>query len=215
MGLVSFGVPDKEAEYLKELLELDVFVEGGTYQGGTAKKMSGKFSKVITIEKSDVMFAKAKEVLNNYPNVTMLKGDTREHLPSVLDSSNNILFWLDAHWSGGETYGQGDECPLIEELEIIFDSDVSSVILIDDARCFLVPPPLPHDYTSWPTLVEIIRVMPKNWELVVHEDVIYLLPGKISDAFKIFLQKAITEKYNKKVGFIQRVLEKVLKKMAV
>lgn len=209
MGLVNFGVPEKEAEYLKEILKLDVFVEGGTYEGGTAKKMSNMFSKVVTIEKSDVMYTKAKEILNNYSNVTMLKGDTRENLRNVLESNNNILLWLDAHWSGGETYGKGDECPLVEELEIIFDYDKNQVVLIDDARCFLAPPPSPHDYKNWPTLLDIVSVMPENWGLVVHEDVIYLFPEKISKEFKTFLQKTITEKYNKKAGFLLRVFKKI------
>lgn len=38
MGLVNFGIPDRETEYLKSALNLNVFVEGGTYRGGTAKR---------------------------------------------------------------------------------------------------------------------------------------------------------------------------------
>ena len=48
-------------EYLKSALNLNVFVEGGTYRGGTAQKMSHTFNKVITIEKSDAMYKQAKE----------------------------------------------------------------------------------------------------------------------------------------------------------
>ncbi len=210
MGSVNFGVPEKEAEYLKKILNLEVFVEGGTYHGGTAKKMSENFSKVLTIEKSDEMFTKAKKNLKDIPNITMLKGDTRDYLQKVLEGNNNILFWLDAHWSGGETYGQDDECPLIEELEIIFNSSNNHVILIDDARCFLKPPPLPHKYENWPTLVEIVKSIPENWELVVHEDVIYIFPEKISNGFKTFMQKIITNKANKKTGIIQRLIKRVV-----
>ena len=63
MGLINFGVPEKETEFLKSNMKLDVFVEGGTYKGGTAKSMSEKFRNVYTIEKSDVMFEIAKENL--------------------------------------------------------------------------------------------------------------------------------------------------------
>ena len=38
MGLVNFGVPEKETEYLKNRMKLDLFVEGGTYKGETAKR---------------------------------------------------------------------------------------------------------------------------------------------------------------------------------
>lgn len=209
MGLVNFGVPEKEVEYLKGVLELDVFVEGGTYKGGTAKNMSNKFRKVFTIEKSAVMYEEAKKGLKDFVNVTTLKGDTRDHLHSVLHGNNNILFWLDAHWSGGDTYGEGDECPLIEELKIIFSFDKNHVVLIDDARCFLAPPPLPHDYKNWPSLGDILRVTPKSWELVVHMDVIYLFPEKISDEFKATLQEKVTKNNNKKSSFLQRLLKRV------
>ena len=39
MGLVNFSVPEIEVEYLRSNLNLDVFVEGGTYKGDTAKNM--------------------------------------------------------------------------------------------------------------------------------------------------------------------------------
>ena len=190
MGLVRFGVPDEEAEFLQNNLKLDVFVEGGTYRGETSKSMSGKFRKVYTVEKSSVMFDIAKKNLNRIDNITMLMGDTREYLHQILKENDNILFWLDAHWSGGETYGEDDECPLIEELRIIFKHDQNHVVLIDDARLFLAPPPSPHDYKKWPSLSNVLEVLPKDWELVVFEDVIYLFPkniNKIGIIFKNFI----------------------------
>ncbi len=210
MGLINFGVPEKETEYFKESLKLDVFVEGGTYKGETAKSMSGKFRKVYTIEKSDAMFDIAKENLKNIENITMLKGDTREHLHSILENNDNLLFWLDAHWSGGETYGEEDECPLIEELEIIFEYNKNYVILIDDARLFLAPPPYPHKFENWQTLTDIMKVIPNDWELIEFEDVLYLFPEKINYEFKLFLQNIITSALKKnKQTFLQKILSKI------
>ena len=194
MGLVNFGVPEKEVEFLKENMKLDILVEGGTYKGGTAKSMSKKFRKVYTIEKSDTMFEIARGNLKDTKNVTMLKGDTREHLQSILENNDNILYWLDAHWSGGDTYGEEDECPLIEELEIIFQYSKNHVILIDDARLFLAPPPSPHKIENWPSLTDILQVLPMNWELLEFEDVIYLFPKKIGIEFKVFMQKNTTDR---------------------
>ena len=211
MGLINFGVPKKEVEYLKKNMKLDVFVEGGTYKGGTAKSMSGKFKKVYTIEKSDVMYDIAKENLKDSPNITMLKGDTREHLHNILKDNDNLIFWLDAHWSGGDTYGEEDECPLIEELEIIFQyPSKNQVILIDDARLFMAPPPLPHKFQNWQTLVDIVKVMPREWDLIEYEDVIYLFPLAIADKFKEFLQIEITDKLEKnKTSLFQKVIQKL------
>ena len=195
MGLINFGVPQKETEFLKKSLGLDVFVEGGTYKGGTAKKMSETFRKVYTIEKSDAMFDIAKENLKDISNVTMLKGDTREHLSKILDNNDNIIFWLDAHWSGGDTYGEEDECPLIEELEIIFEYSKNYVILIDDARLFLAPPPYPHKFQNWPSLKEIMNVLPMNKEITVFEDVIYIYNTNDNKNIKLFLQEEVTNRW--------------------
>jgi hypothetical protein len=140
----------------------------------------------------------------------MLKGDTREHLDSIMKNNDNLLFWLDAHWSGGETYGKEDECPLIEELEIIFKYDKNCIILIDDARLFLAPPPKPHNFKNWQSLIDIVNVLPTNWDLIEYEDVIYLFPKTISIDFKEFIQDDITDKMNKqKYSFIQKILKKL------
>lgn len=213
MGLVNVGAPEKEVDFLMKIMELDVFVEGGTYLGNTARSMSAKFRKVYTIEKSDVIFSKAKQNLKNIPNITMIKGDTRDHLKDIVKNNNNILFWLDAHWSTGDTYGAEDECPLIEELKIIFEYPKNYAILIDDARYFLAPPPYPHNFKSWPSMKDIFNTMPQNWSFIAYEDVIYLYPSKIEESLKDFIQKDITEKLvckNKKISsFFQRVFKKM------
>lgn len=136
--------------------------------------MSHKFKKVYTIEKSDIMYQKAQENINNITNVILLKGDSREHLPNILDKNENILFWLDAHWSGGDTHGKDDECPLMEELKIIFSYSKNYVIFIDDARLFLAPPPYPHNFRNWPSIKEIVNLIPYGKEITIFEDVIYI-----------------------------------------
>ena len=210
MGLINFGVPEEEIEFLKHIMKLDVFVEGGTYKGGTAKSMGEKFRKIFTIEKSDIMFEIAKENLKDTNNITLLKGDTREHLDSIIGNNENILFWLDAHWSGGDTYGEEDECPLIEELNIIFKYNKNYVILIDDARLFLAPPPYPHNFNNWQSLTDIMKAIPKSWELIEFEDVIYLFPKEINNEFKSFLQNIVTkQQQNNKNSLLQRIFNKL------
>jgi hypothetical protein len=210
MGSVHFGAPEREILYLIKAMRLSVFFEGGTYKGGTALRASRMVDKVITVERSEVIFAIAQSAIGDVKNISMLKGDTRTHLQSVLQSNDNILFWLDAHWSGGETYGEADECPLLDELRIIFSNPKNYVILIDDARLFLAPPPQPHRLDDWPTITEIVQALPADWDLLVHDDVIYLLPAKISRAFREFVQEEVTEKwqeFSRAPSFIRKMLK--------
>ncbi|WP_052813147.1 hypothetical protein [Desulfonatronum thioautotrophicum] len=194
MGIINFGVPFDFVDFLKEKLGLQVFAEGGTFKGGTANKMSNIFKKVYTIEKSNVMFDISTQNLSSKDNVILLKGDTRYHLKQILNDNDNILFWLDAHWSGGDTYGQEDECPLLEELDLIFKcTEKNYVVLIDDARLFLAPPPLPHDFSKWPTIQDIIHVIPSNFKVTILDDVMYVYPNKINHDFKHLAQQKATE----------------------
>ena len=49
------------------------------------------------------------------------------------------LFWLDAHYSGGETaHSKNKATPIQDELNKILSSEYDNVILIDDARFFWV-----------------------------------------------------------------------------
>lgn len=217
MGQHKMGIPEAEAEFIKKAFDLDTFVEGGTFKGETSKAMSSQFSKVYTIENSDYCYAIAKENLSNYSNVELLKGDTRTHLKSIVKDNDNMLFWLDAHWSGGETYGEEDECPLIEELKIIYDSKKHFVILIDDARLFAAPPPSPHKIEHWPTISDISRSIPKDWDVLIYEDVFYLLDGKNPKThdFKEYLQsKIIHKKPQSTIESLTDNIQKRVKKIA-
>jgi hypothetical protein len=46
------------------------------------------------------------------------------------------LFWLDGHYSGGETARGAQGSPIIAELETVFSRKLDDVVLIDDIRCF-------------------------------------------------------------------------------
>jgi len=196
MGIVNFGVPTEQVKWFKKAFKLNTFIEGGTYVGRTAKEMAQSFEKVYTIEKSEKMYLIAQNKLRKCKNVTLLKGDTREYFDEILDKNDNLLFWLDAHWSGGDTYGEDDECPLMEELKIIFRYNKNFVILIDDARLFLSPPPLPHKVHKWPTYDDIIRFLPQNWRTMVYDDVIYVYPNKIFDEFNFHMQSVAKKSSN-------------------
>lgn len=186
MGVVDKGIPIEIAKYLKNKMNLKIAVEGGTFIGSTAMALSKIFSKVYTIENSDQMFIQASRNIFGIENIKLLKGDTRTHLPKILELEDEILFWLDAHWSGGQTYGEKDECPLIDELKIIFKSNKICAILIDDARLFMAPPPIPHDEKFWPSIADISCVIPRNWDLIIFNDVIYITPKSV--AFRQYIQ---------------------------
>lgn len=181
MGLVRMGPPQELVIQLQQNYDLLYFVETGTYYGATALWAAQHFPKVITIEFSQEIYNQVSSQYQHLEGIEFLFGDTREQLNNVVPKLNKpCLFWLDAHWSGGNTYGVNDECPLIEELEIIARTEVEHFIIIDDARLFLSPPPYPHRAEKWPSISTVINTLSlfcKDRYTVIFEDVIVSGPN--------------------------------------
>ena len=185
MGIYSMGPPTEYVGSLHHFHGVQTFVETGTYLGETARWASSIFESVITIERSPELYQALARKTDNPPNVKYVFGNTRDELPGVVENLNGpAVFWLDAHWSGGTTYGQTDECPLIDEISLINASSARHFILIDDARLFLAPPPPPHNAKAWPGIARVLEVLDTstvNRYTVVVQDCIISVPGEEQD----------------------------------
>jgi len=175
MGAIDPGIPRDLVVRLSESLGITALVETGTYQGDSALWASGVFPEVVTIEASPELHANALCRLLPAKNVTLLLGDSRELLRRLVPTlTRPTMFWLDAHWSDGRTVGKGDECPLLGELHAVLGSPVDHLVLIDDARYFLAPPPDPHNGEQWPTILQICEVFKnRGFQVYVFRDVIF------------------------------------------
>ena len=142
MGSARMGPPRELVQQLRDACHTTHFIETGTHQGYTAQWAATCFSQVTTVEFSQELYTTATKKWAHLNNVNFLYGDSRRVLAQMVpELKSTAIFWLDAHWSGGPTYGQGDECPLLDELSIIINDSRPHVILIDDARLFTAPPP--------------------------------------------------------------------------
>jgi hypothetical protein len=149
------GPPIEIIIQLKEVYNIPIFVETGTYYGETAYWASKVFEKVITIEYSSKIYKTVTEKYGGIKNIEFMFGDSRSMLVDIADKlDTSAIFWLDAHWSGGATYGEIDQCPLIKEIEIINNTGGEHFIFIDDARGFLSPPPLPNSIDIGPNITD-------------------------------------------------------------
>lgn len=179
--------------FLAERFGIRNFVETGTFRGDTARFASKHFSRVVTIEGAESLYQQAKRRLSDCPNIECLCGDSRTHLGNTLrDLTGPSIFWLDAHWSGGETFGEKAECPLMDELDAIYSTTSNSFTIIDDARFFVSVPPAPHNIGSWPTYFDIAGVVrqraPHTW-MTLHADAIVLAPQWASEALIAYLRQ--------------------------
>jgi hypothetical protein len=201
MGICNFGAPRQEIEFLVSHYPVRHFIETGTYRGDTSEWAASVFEKVATIEGSPALHKDAKQRLSHLTNIDCHCGDSRSHLPEILQriGCERALFWLDAHWMP-ECYGKESECPLVDELRMIRESGAQHIILIDDARMFLAPPQLPHRASDWPTIDMVIEALSKPVSNLgytfVYNDVIYNVPSILKDVTMNYIQGKITETAN-------------------
>ena len=181
MGLYRMGPPDDLMLELSTEFSIANFVETGTYQGYTAVWASEHFRKVFTIELSNHFYRETYDKYKHLENIEFIFGDSRTKLKKIIgELKSPALFWLDAHWSGGETYGGDDQCPLIEEIKIIGNCRFDNFIFIDDARLFTSPPQQPHRPEQWSDIASIIKTIHADRSdkyIVIIEDVIIAVPA--------------------------------------
>ena len=157
-----------------DAFNLRVLVESGTYYGDMVEAMKGFFDVVYSIELSTELFAKAQNRFRKDENVSIIQGDSGCEIGKIVANLEvPALFWLDGHYSSGETAKGSKDTPIFEELESVLASKgIDHVILIDDARCFGTDP----SYPTIEALTEFVRSRRDNVKISVEGDCIRITP---------------------------------------
>ena len=132
------AIKQKNIRDYRERFGLDVLVETGTFKGDMIQAMRGDFRKLYSIELADHFHEAAVERFKSDPSIEILHGDSGQVMSELVPKLDGpALFWLDGHYSAGNTARGDKDTPVMEELGHIFArQDLRCVILIDDARCF-------------------------------------------------------------------------------
>lgn len=167
-------VKQKTLRAYAQRFKLRVLVETGTFLGDMVEALRRDFTRIYSIELDPRLCARARKRFAAYPQITIIEGDSGVELAHIVDElSEPALFWLDGHYSAGNTARGSTESPIWDELQHILGSQIQGhVILIDDARCFGRDP-------GYPTFDEIQRYVASGWplaRLIVIDDIIRIVP---------------------------------------
>lgn len=215
MGIVRLGPPEPLVLALRDALGAKTFIETGTFRGATAEWASRHFDFVHSIELADSLY---QEALTNFGEISNLKlhlGDTRSILPSLIQELNApAILWLDAHWSGGKTSGEADQCPLLEELAIADTASHPIGVLVDDARLFLSAPPEPLNLDDWPDMTDVVEKLSRSREryVAVTEDIVVAVPMSFRNVVVQHCRRVATQALPQKSAF-RRSLRNFSKKL--
>lgn len=168
--------------YYQKKYSISTLVETGTYMGDMIEAQKKRFKKIYSIELSSVLNEKAKSRFSCDKNICLFQGDSVQVLPNLLKRIDEpAIFWLDGHYSGGITAKGSKDCPILEELNAIFEnSKFENVLLIDDARLFIDK----ADYPSIEKLIDYVGSKNKKYEVEIKNDII-----RFTDDSKTFLIK--------------------------
>jgi glycosyltransferase involved in cell wall biosynthesis len=154
---------------------LDTLVETGTWHGDMVFSVRRHFRRIMSVELSPALAAAARRRFARDPHVSVHQGDSATVLAELLPKVDTpAVFWLDAHYSMGDTARGNRETPIKAELVAILSHPVRNhVVLIDDARCF-------SGQNDYPTLEELQSFVAARrpavaWE--VRHDIIRLTPA--------------------------------------
>jgi hypothetical protein len=127
------------------------------------------FKKIFSIEISEALYNRACKKFKNDKHIKLIHGDSGEKLTEVMKDLNQpAVFWLDGHYSGGITEKGELNCPIWNELDIIFNKGNTHIILIDDARDF-------NGTNDYPTYEEVkAYLLKKNpaYKVTILNDII-------------------------------------------
>ncbi len=200
MGAISFSIPQSLVLSLVEKQKVKNFIETGTYKGNSSIWAAKHFEKVYTIELNEDLFNEASSRKDAPSNITFIQGNSKDELPKIIEKlEGQSIFWLDGHWCMGAG-GKDDECPLIKEL-LDISKTKDSIILIDDARCFLGPLPPPHNASDWPRIDEIFKLINEHfpcYTTTIIEDVIVAVPESVKPNLDNYWQNNFNDMYGLK-----------------
>ncbi len=153
-------------------LQAEVFVETGTYKGGTTWSLLNEFREIITIEVDHELARIAEERFRKFSHVTLIEGDSATLLAGICANlGQRPLFYLDGHYSGGVTGMGSEECPVLKELEAIFSHTHEPFrIVIDDARLFGSDPA----YPDFSVVAELVSKHDPNMTVRIENDAILI-----------------------------------------
>ena len=164
----------KHRVILENSLSNSTFIESGTFRGSTLLFVRNRFKKIYSFEPSKKFYIFSKIKLKKFKNIKTQNKTSKNGLSTLLKKiQGNVTFWLDGHYSGGETF-QGDlSTPIKYELETIskFRKKFNKlIIMIDDYRLFGVKPYPPKTYLinfckkhgySYKVIYDIFIINPK------------------------------------------------------
>jgi len=226
-GVDTGGIPVYLIKKIIDYVRVDTLVETGTASGESIKEASKYFKTCHTIE----LIPDRQVVDKKIKNITWHEGNSLVILPNIVNELvaikdgmqikgedtvyEYVLFFLDSHYSDPVPNTSGiQECPVMQELEIISKYADSAIIIIDDLRLFIGQPPAPLNPQEWPSIQEIFALFndmfPHSYTTIV-DDYILSIPSRLREPIDEEWRSRFTIRYPNAADKLKEQAREVLK----
>lgn len=162
-------VKQEAINYYRDKYGIDILVETGTYLGEMVEAQKKKFKQIFTIELDGNLYNNAVNKFRKDRHIKIYQGDSGEVLEKILpEIKDSALFWLDGHYSAGNTAKGELNTPIKKELRSILERNLNHVILIDDARDFKGT----DDYPTIQEVKDFVLGLDPEYKMDVQDDII-------------------------------------------
>lgn len=194
-GVKTGGIPMDIIFPIINFVKVEYLIETGTASGDSIKTAAPYFKHAHTVE----IVPNRQVIDETIENITWHEGNSATVLPKIVDEilAERLrrgltdddylysLFWLDSHYSGDTESPAGTkECPILDEIVSISPLKTDAILIIDDARLFLSPPPYPLDTKQWPridTIILKIKELFPHYMVTLRDDYIIAYPSRLSE----------------------------------
>ena len=160
-----------------------LFIETGTNAADTTRAMTPLFERVFTIELSDELYARNLVYKSSYPTIEFIHGDSAVELNRLLPTIHQpAVFFLDGHWSSGNTARGPKDCPLMEEFQSIMTyMKHECIIIVDDYRLFGLGP---HNHT-----------LNEDWSDITKESLLSVVSSRLITDYHLPSHITLTDRW--------------------
>lgn len=171
----TFYSQEEKRAFIREVClkrpDIRTFIETGTHLGNTIEFLKNDFDKIFSIELSEEYAKNAVIRFEKEPHIKIIQGDSSIELPKLLENIQGpCAFWLDGHYSYGDTALAQKETPILDEVGAILRSKEAHIILIDDARLFIGR----HHYPLLSKFAQFIKKADSVYSISMSKDIILL-----------------------------------------
>lgn len=158
--------------------QANAMVETGTYLGVMVDAARRDYPLIISIELDTAFARRAGRLFRHAPNVHIIQGESGRVLAALAPRlPERTVYWLDAHWSGGDTARADLDTPIITEVTSIFKQARNpAALLIDDAHLFV-------GQDDYPTIEQFrghVTSLDSTATFEIADNIIRIVPGAIT-----------------------------------